>query len=370
MNNNIKIVLNTLMVTALAFGFMHHLVPAVGQPINFERLHIFLFNLCSGGTILLYHTENQGRLTQRTTLFLALAFAYAILAFLHLYIPAMIVSLLLALLVEIIRVRRFSFLPLNIFSRATPVSIKFHHAALLCLSLGLIISSLVILNNEYLKLLTMKKLQLDTFFLGFSFPISLITMSVMFSLMEEEREKENGYCFWKNFGFWSVNLGVIVFFLLILFEKLLPQVGVTFILFFTVVLIFYLFEKQGKKNQQKYFLTSGMVFLLFTAITGIAYIILELLPSYDPQNMKFLLRVHSFASLYGWNLTGLAVICRQQDFPIQLHSRTIIVLHWLTVIILAPLGHFTPIFAMIATVFYGIILYFIFYSRSATGSLT
>ncbi len=49
-----------------------------------------------------------------------------------------------------------------------------------------------------------------------------------------------------------------------------------------------------------------MLFLLYTAITGIVYIALEFSPDYTPEKTKLLLRMHSFASLYGWNLSGLA----------------------------------------------------------------
>ena len=56
------------MITALTCGFLHHLVPP--ERINFERLHIFLFNLCSGGTLLVYYTVAQPGLSWRGRLFL------------------------------------------------------------------------------------------------------------------------------------------------------------------------------------------------------------------------------------------------------------------------------------------------------------
>ena len=221
--------------------------------------------------------------------------------------------------------------------------------------MGLVISGLVILNNEYLKWIRLEKLKLDTFFLGFSFPLSLITMSVIFSFMTAEACRVVHKL--KNVGFWKVNLGVIIFFLFILFEKLIPQLVVTTVLFIAVMLIYFLYRNLGERVQQKHFLSSGMVFLLYTAVTGIIYIILEFDPAYNSESSKYLLRVHSFASLYGWNLSGLAVICRKDEFPLSLHSGKVISIHWLTAALLAPLGTFYRPFAVCALLCYVFIIY-------------
>jgi len=186
-------------------------------------------------------------------------------------------------------------------------------------------------------------------------------MSVMFSFMKSDLNRPVLYL--QNVGFWNVNLGVIIFFLFILFEKLIPQLVVTSILFITVFMIYYLFTRIAERVQQKNFLTSGMLFLLYTAITGIAYIVLQFSPDYNPEKTKLLLRIHSFASLYGWNLSGLAVICRHREFPIQLHSGIIIAVHWVTAILLAPLGTFTRPFAVSALLCYVFILYMILFSK-------
>jgi hypothetical protein len=167
----------------------------------------------------------------------------------------------------------------------------------------------------------------------------------------------------QNMGFWNVNLGVIIFFIFILFEKLIPQLVVTTILFFSVVLIYFMYKDLGLRVQQKSFLTSGMFFLWYTAITGIIYIGMEFSPSYDHEHLKYLLRMHSFASLYGWNLSGLAVICRKDDFPIRLHSSSIIIVHWITAIVLAPLGTYHISFALLTLTGYAFILYMILFSK-------
>ncbi|ETR67280.1 MAG: hypothetical protein OMM_11768, partial [Candidatus Magnetoglobus multicellularis str. Araruama] len=75
--------------------------------------------------------------------------------------------------------------------------------------IGLIISILAICNHEYYGLIQSEKFQLDTFFLGFSFPLSLITLSVMFRLMDQTDNKL--YKVLSEIDFWAINLGVIIF---------------------------------------------------------------------------------------------------------------------------------------------------------------
>ncbi len=354
------------MSLALFFGFLNLFTPETIS-YNFDRLHIFLYNLCSGGAILLYFTEGKSKISKKIIAFLFLTIAYAIFAFLKIYIPVLIITLMLVAIVERARIKRFSLFPFDFFKSDVPVSAKFHQASLLCLSMGLVISGLVILNNEYLGIINnFPKLQLDTFFLGFSFPLSLITMSLLFNLMKDD----GGIYLWlKNIGFWFVNLGVIIFFLFIIFEKLIPQVFVTSILFATVIMILYLLLTLGENLQQKAFLISGMGFLLYTAVTGILYIIFEMSPDYTTENYKWLMRMHSFASLYGWNLCGLAIICRYNDFPLKLHSRSLIAFHWLTVMVLAPLGCYYRFFAVTATISFIFILYIILFTRGKTDSI-
>ena len=347
-----------IMGTALAAGFMHHLVSP--QVLNFERLHIFLFNLCAGGTTLIYFTEERPSLSRQACIFLILSLTFTVCAFMEWYGPTLVLPLLLAVIVERVRVAHFgSCFPVGLFSAKETVSRKFHQAALLCLSLGLVQSALVVLNNVYTHWLTLEKLRLDTFFLGFSFPLSLISMSVIFALMKKEGPPVLAIL--QEAAFWIINLGVIIFFLFILAQLFLPQVGIAIILFLTVGLIFDLFWHQGIRLQQKAFLTSGILFLLVTSITGIIYILLAFSPGYDPHQTFPLLRLHAFTALYGWNLSGLAVIIRHRDFPIRLHSQKVIFLHWLTVLILCPLGYFYAWVAVLAVLAYLRLLQILFF---------
>lgn len=360
MSRQFKITLWIIMTAAMTCGFLHHLVaPGV---MNFERLHIFLFNLCSGGTLLIYFTEGKPRLSIRGCAFLLLALTFALCAFLKWYTATLVIPLLLSLLIESVRVRHFGrCIPVTLFSAGESTSRKFHQASLLCLSLGLMISSLAIYNSEFAHWFILKKFKLDTFFLGFSFPISLISMAVIFSLMRKQAKP--AIVFLKELSFWIINLGVIVFFLFILANWFIPQVVIATVLFLTVALVLFLYWQQGIQLQQKAFLTSGILFLLVTSITGILYILLAFSATYDPAESLPLLRMHAFTALYGWNLSGLAVISRHDDFPIQLHSQQVILLHWLTVFILCPLGYFYPVVAILAVLCYGRLLFLLLFSQ-------
>ena len=348
------------MTTAMACGFLHHLIAP--EVMNFERLHIFLFNLCSGGTLLVYFTEDTRRLSKKAITFLLLAMTFALCAFLEWYRPTLVIPLLLAAIIESVRIEHFgSCIPKALFSKKESTSRKFHQASLLCTSMALVMSSLAIFNSEFAHWFTLEKLKLDTFFLGFSFPISLISMSVIFALMKNNSNPPTR--FFKELSFWVINLGVIIFFLFILANWFVPQVAIAAILLMAVSLVLYLYWHQGMRLQQKAFLTSGILFLLVTSITGILYILLAFSDSYNPAETLPLLRMHAFTALYGWNLSGLAVISRHGDFPIRLHSQNVILLHWLTVLILCPLGYFYPLAAILAVLCYGWLLYILLFNH-------
>ncbi|MBU8848260.1 MAG: hypothetical protein KOO65_06445 [Desulfobacterales bacterium] len=360
MNIKLKILFSILMITALIFGFIHIYFPA--DNYSFERLHIFLFNLCTGGTILLYYTQGRVEVSKTTRFFFLGSLIYAFSAFFKIYPVTILVSVPLFILVEKIRIEKFSFFPLQFISPKEPVSEKFHQASLLCLSIGIVMASLVILNNEYFKFVTMEKLTLNTFFLGFSFPLSLITLSLVFSMLKKIEGSSAKVVM--EVCFWTITLGVIIFFIFILFERFIPQIFVTAALFTAVVIVFLLYTKFADNIQQKLFLTSGIGFLILTAVSGIVYICMQMSEGYDPQKIKWLLHMHVFASLYGWNLCGLSVICRFDDFPIRLHSPTVIFIHWLTAIVLAPLGVFYGWFAIFAIIGYSFITLTLFFSSN------
>jgi len=364
----LRVVILALMVSAFMFGFADQL-----WNLNFERLHVFFFNLCAGGFIILYHTENSAKPSFRCYLFLGLSMLYALLAFLKIYPAAALISFSLGLLVEWVRIRSFSFLPRELFDLQVSVVDKFHHAAVLCLSLGLFIATFVLLNDTSLHWLPYKNLTLDVFFLGYSFPVSLITMSVMFSFIRRDLSKPLRYI--KQSFFWTINLGVIIFFLFIVFEMRMAEFAIATLLFITVVLIFSFFLLLGINRQQKYFLMSGMSFLVFTGITGIFYIELYNFPEHYLRWGRLLLNGHSYLSLYGWGLSGLLILIRWNDFPLRLNSWVIIFFHWLVIGVLAPLGKTNPLIAIAAIITYCLFLHLFFQETKGeklveTGSIT
>lgn len=361
LDKRLRFIILALMVIAFMFGFADQVWDR-----NFERLHIFLFNLCAGGFIILYHTENTAVPSPRCYLFLALSLLYALLAFFQIYYGAAAISFILGLLVETIRIRTFSLLPTELLDSKVSVVDKFHHASVLCLSLALFIATFVLLNNSLLHWLPYKNLTLNVFFLGYSFPVSLITMSVMFSFIR--RDISPGLRQLKQAFFWTVNLGVIIFFVFIIFEMQIAKFVIATVLFITVVLIFSFFLLLGANVQQKYFLLSGMIFLVFTGITGIFYIELNNYPNLYQSWGRLLLTSHAYMSLYGWSLSGLLILIRWNDFPLRLNSWAVIFFHWLVISTLAPLGKTNLIFGVAALISYCLFLH-LFFAEKEVGTL-
>ncbi len=355
-----RLVIGATMVIALGLGFVDPLWPEA--LISCKRLHIFFFNLTCGGTLIIsYSAARAGGLATRAKLFFLVSLLYALSAAAGFYALTLILSIPLFGLVEATRIRRFSLLPRDFFGPGS-VAAKFNHAALLCLSTGIVIAGLVIINNKYLMVVTFPKLTLDVFFLGYSFPISLITMSVMFSFMTDSPSSPYRRLA-EQAAFWLVNLGVIIFFVFIIFELLIFEIIISIILFLTVAMIFALFMTASANNQQRIFLISGMCFLLLTAVTGIGYIFGYYLPSFGGL-AELLLVLHATIALYGWNLSGLFIIMRWNDFPIRLSSPASVLLHWLTVLVLAPLGRYYPLFGVVALPAYLVLLGQVLLSRA------
>lgn len=360
-DNLFRLLLFSTMSAAFIFGYLDHYFH-----MNFERLHIFLFNLTSGGFTILYLTEQKKNPSKRTILFFIFSVLYAILAFLKFYIPAALVAVILALIVESFRRKKFSFFPFIFFKSQSPASEKFHHASLLCLVISLLLSSFVILNDAYFKLFHFEKLTLDVFFLGFSFPVSLITMSIIFGIIEDRGSRLILTA--EHLLFWFTSGGVIVFFIFIIMKLFSGEVFISFFLFFTVLFIFAIFFKYGKDMQQKYFLVSGIYFLMATAVTGILYIIIKQ-AAYNELYGKIILRMHAYYSLYGWNLTGMMVIIRWGDFPIALKTKKAIYFHWGVILVLAPFAKFFPVLALPAIAAYILFLGVFFFSRHEISSV-
>jgi hypothetical protein len=109
-----------------------------------------------------------------------------------------------------------------------------------------------------------------------------------------------------------------------------------------------------------------LAFLTFTGVTGILLLFWQLLPSGKEEGQNLLLQVHAYLSLYGWNLSGLTVIIRYDEFPLRLHDTEIILLHWVTIVLLAPLGSIYPVFALLALPTFVLLLTLIFFFKGQT----
>jgi hypothetical protein len=355
MSTRLKAILWILMTAGFIFGYAGLVFPGqtaileTPRPgtLQFQRLHIFLFNLVCGGTLLLHFTLADQRVSWREWLFLVAALTFSVLAFLNQYLAAALLAIILSIIVESVRVKTFSAFPIDLFQLKIPLYRRFHHAALLCLSLGLLISAGVIFDNLYFHLLKLPLLLLDDFFLGFSFPLSLITFSIIFALTRGDTRK------WvraaRESSFWIVTVGVIVFFVVILLGIVVAELALSMLLLLDVILIFYLFRLDlADRGEPGGFLTSGMLFLVLTGITGVLLVVWGVVTPKDSPSWNLLLQTHAYLSLYGWNLAGFTVIVHQHDFPLRLNDLVIILLHWVTITLLAPLGSLHLIFALAA----------------------
>ena len=357
-----RLAIGAAILLAMLCGFLDPVWPEAG--LSFKRLHIFLFNLVCGGALVIYHTEGRRAFSGRGKAYVALALIYALSAAAGFYPLTLAISVPLCLLVESVRVRRFSFLPVDFFWRDRPAGDKFLHASLLCLSLAVALASLVIANNEYLGLGHYRKLTLDVFFLGYSFPVSLLTFSLMFSFMKAEGPGRQPLL--HQAAFWVVNAGVIVFFAFIVLEMVALEIAAALTLFAAVCAIYYLFLKGAPALQQTTFLLSGMTFLLLTGLTGVFYLLHYPYPGLEPY-LGPLLALHAMLSLYGWNLSGLIIVIRRDDFPIRLSSAAALLVHWNLVLVLMPLGKLDPLLGLLAVAVCAVFLRLVLFSPGDPG---
>jgi len=372
-NRSLRLLLMILMIAGFTAGFAGLVLPGQTALLEtprqgihqFQRLHIFLFNLVAGGTILLWFAEGRRRLSPRVLIYLVLSLAFSVAAFLDHYATAIGLAAALGLVVESLRVRLYGVFPADFFRRGGGLAERYLHAALLCLSLGLFICAGVMVNNGYLHRFAFLDLLLDDFFLGFSFPLSLLTFAVMFALMGEPRGAVDRFL--RDSSFWVVTVGVIVFFVFIILDWKTAEVLTSLFLLGDVLVLYALFRRDSVDLEQNAFLMSGMAFLAFTSFTGVM-ILLWGSPYVGGSagGRELLLQIHGYLSLYGWNLAGLAVVVRYEEFPLRLNDVEIILLHWATVALLAPLGTLYPAFALLALPAFIPLLILLFFARGRT----
>lgn len=334
-----------VLMLAFAFGFFHHAFEG-----HFERLHIFLFNLCSGGTLVLWYTQNESSPTLRVKLFFAISFFYAFLAFKELYKGAILLACMLAWLVYAHGKNSFH------FHRQTSVEVRFQYAALAFLIIGLLFSAFAMVNVLWLHLAFLANLSLNSFFLVFSFPISLMTFSIIFNAMELKKNLAPMY----HAFFWLISIGVVIFFLFILKEMTLLKLLIALLLALCVLLLFYLFFEGKGDTSLRSFLLSGLGFLIITALSGVAYIVLG-----ETSVAPFIKEWHRIVSLLGWNLTGMMVMLHHHGLLKVRYKVWVIALHWVIVLILTPLGYHSWHYALLAFAAYSILLKFFIFQKES-----
>jgi hypothetical protein len=116
MSTRLKVILWVLMTAGFVFGYAGLILPGqtaileTPRPgtFQFQRLHIFLFNLVCGGVLLLQYTHGDHRLSWREWLYLILSLVFSVMAFLNQYLIAAFLAIALAILVESVRMKSFA----------------------------------------------------------------------------------------------------------------------------------------------------------------------------------------------------------------------------------------------------------------------
>ncbi|AWB10436.1 hypothetical protein TDSAC_1087 [Thermodesulfobium acidiphilum] len=356
-----KLTIFSFVAIGFVLGFAGSVIPnqknlllwTSSTSFQIQRLHIFFFNLIAGGTIILWFTKKETNFSKSTWLYLIISSIYAFSLFLNLYTVSLISGTLLIFIVESVRIKYFGILPFAFFDYKVRVCKKFHLASLLCLSIGIFLAQLAILNNYFIKIIPHDILPLNYFYLGFSFPLSLIIFSIIYDLIDNKNTI--AFKLQKEISFWLVNLGVITFFVFIILKIVVGELICASLLIIYILFTAYLFIKNSKHFENKKFLLSGLMFLIITSITGFLMICLQFfysnIQSYQTLN-NFLLQIHGYLALYGWSLSGLIVIIRKLHIKNKFPNNTNIFFHWFLLAILVPLGIFNSWFALFSAILF------------------
>jgi len=343
MTRSLKLIVAATLLASLAAGAAGGLAGESWQT-PLAALHVFLFNLTAGGLAVMSRAAGDDKPGLSPPAFFALALAFCAGAFFGI-VPLMIGSALaLGAVAEAVRWKRFSRLPLDFFRRV-PVSQKFEQAAVLCLSLGLFICAATLLNNHHLRLIELEKLDLHVFYLGFSFPISLYTFSLILARAEAGRKAPPAWA--AEFIFWALNLGVIAFFFFIIFELYPLQFIAALVLLSTVAVTAWMHLSSSERGTEWTLMSSALAFLAFGSVTGMLYILELWLGGLD--NSYRLLSYHSAATLFGWNLTGLILLLARGRLQLRVPATLVLGIHWALVLLL-PLARTSPVIGAAALI--------------------
>ncbi len=316
---------------------------ALGDRAHFTSLHFFLFSLTTGGTLLLIRLSGRKGIGPRETVFFAAGIIFAVSAGLGFEPGGVASALVMAALVEQVRWKRFSWFPLDFF-RPVKASLKFEQASLLCLSIGLVLSAATILNNGHLHLLSLHKLDLHVFYLGFSFPLSLVTYALIWRRAEGSKNAPGPFV--SEYSFWALNLGVILFFVFIVAEVFFMQFLLALLLLTVVGTAMYVHLRSRPQDREGKLLWSALGFLALGSLSGTLYV--SVLWGIEHLYSHYLLSFHSAANVFGWNMTWMLIAARPTEPDSRVSPWVLIPVHWLFMVML-PLARASALMALPAT---------------------
>ena len=354
MNKSVRAIAFATLTLSVLSGILRYLV-GIEYSHALTNLHVFLFNLTTGGVLILITSEGRKYIGLTGALYLLGCICFSIGAALNIPLLAIVPAVTLAALVESVRWKKYSWFPVDFFRRV-PIARKFAQASLLCLSIGLILCAGTVANNFYFKWFSIAKLDLHVFFLGFSFPISLITFSVIFERIESSENPPKSDL--EEFIFWAINVGVILFFLFIITGAYPFQLLMALLLFSSTCIAIYLHIKLPQKDDQWKLLSSALLFLTIGSLTGISFVVVTWKFGYSPQSPVLLL--HAALTMFGWNLSWMLLAAREDGHWQGKRIRHIILLHWIFVVLFA-LGRISALLAVGGMISFLALLYMAFF---------
>lgn len=100
-----------MMICSFAAGVFHPFIKV--EQFNIQRVHVFLFNLCTGGSILLMNSRKIEKYD--VVIFLMVSFLFTISVAIEFFFVAILTTLILTSLVERVRIKNYSFFPHDFF---------------------------------------------------------------------------------------------------------------------------------------------------------------------------------------------------------------------------------------------------------------
>ncbi|MBW1614991.1 MAG: hypothetical protein JRJ49_00360 [Deltaproteobacteria bacterium] len=184
MSIKFKIILTVLMIIGFGAGFCDTLFLEI-TVYDLERIHIFFLIYAAAEQLFYVIPKQKIKFVIQQQPFFTLVYICHNGFFKPLYCLDYYLINIGFYKTETVRMKKFSFFPFQFFKSDVLPAEKFHNASLLCLSIGLVLSVFAIINRQYYQVVHSDQAELNTFFLDFSFPLSLITFSLIFSFIKK-----------------------------------------------------------------------------------------------------------------------------------------------------------------------------------------